>query len=41
MTPENIKPLLENAKEVQVRLGDCIAELRTLVSHSGEPIIAY
>jgi serine/arginine repetitive matrix protein 2 len=34
MTPENIKPLLENAKEVQARLGDCIAELRALVSNS-------
>jgi serine/arginine repetitive matrix protein 2 len=37
MTPENIKPLLENAKEVQARLGDCIAELRVLVSRSVEP----
>lgn len=37
MTPENIKPLLENAKEVQARLGDCIAELRVLVSRSAEP----
>lgn len=31
MTPENIKPLLENAKEVQARLGHCIAELRALI----------
>ena len=31
MTPENIRPLLENAREVQVRLGDCIAELGGLV----------
>jgi len=39
MTPENIKPLLENAKEVQARLGDCIAELRVLVSRSGPGMI--
>ncbi len=34
MTPENIKPLLENAKEVQSRLLGCIAELRVLVNKS-------
>ncbi|KAJ7498394.1 hypothetical protein B0H11DRAFT_1715007, partial [Mycena galericulata] len=32
MTPENIKPLLENAREVHVRLSDCIAEIRSLVA---------
>ncbi|KAJ7319443.1 hypothetical protein DFH08DRAFT_942345 [Mycena albidolilacea] len=32
MTPENIKPLLENAREVHARLSDCIAEIRTLLA---------
>jgi serine/arginine repetitive matrix protein 2 len=32
MTPENIKPLLKNAKDVQTRLLDCIAEIRVLVN---------
>lgn len=32
MTPENIKPLLENAKEVHVRLNECIAEIRSLLT---------
>ncbi|KAK7682077.1 hypothetical protein QCA50_014663 [Cerrena zonata] len=31
MTPENIRPLLENAKEVHARCSDCIAELRELL----------
>jgi hypothetical protein len=31
MTPENIKPLLDNAKEVQARLQDCIGEVRILL----------
>ncbi|KAJ7728869.1 hypothetical protein B0H16DRAFT_232436 [Mycena metata] len=31
MTPENIKPLLENAREVHARLSDCIAEIRSLL----------
>lgn len=31
MTPENIKPLLENAREVKRRLGDCIDEMRALL----------
>ena len=31
MTPENIKPLLENAKEVQVRCIECLGELRQLL----------
>lgn len=31
MTPENIKPLLESAKEVHVRCYECIRELRALV----------
>ncbi|KDQ57716.1 hypothetical protein JAAARDRAFT_35403 [Jaapia argillacea MUCL 33604] len=32
MTPENIKPLLENAKEVEVKLGECIGELKMLLA---------
>ena len=32
MAPENIKPLVENAKGVHVRLVECIAEIRV-----GEP----
>lgn len=32
MTPENIKPLLENAKEVHARLSDCIVEIRALIA---------
>ncbi|KAF9442540.1 hypothetical protein P691DRAFT_765119 [Macrolepiota fuliginosa MF-IS2] len=35
MTPENIKPLLENAKEVHARLGDCIMEIRRLLESDG------
>ncbi|KAH9940223.1 uncharacterized protein BXZ73DRAFT_99214 [Epithele typhae] len=31
MAPENIKPLLENAKEVHVRCAECIAELEALL----------
>ncbi|KAL4064673.1 hypothetical protein V8B97DRAFT_2111834 [Scleroderma yunnanense] len=31
MTPENIKPLLENAKEVHMRLNECIKEMRALI----------
>lgn len=31
MTPENIKPLLENAREVHARLNECLAELRALL----------
>lgn len=31
MTPENIKPLLENAKEVHARLNDCIKEMQALL----------
>ena len=31
MTPENLKPLLENALEVHTRCNDCIAELRSLL----------
>lgn len=31
MTPENIKPLLENAREVKRRLTDCIEEMRALL----------
>ncbi|TFK61550.1 hypothetical protein BDN72DRAFT_438768 [Pluteus cervinus] len=32
MTPENIKPLLENAREVHARLNECIVELKELLS---------
>jgi len=32
MTPDNIKPLLENAKEVHARLSDCILEIRALIA---------
>ncbi|CAL1703024.1 unnamed protein product [Somion occarium] len=32
MTPENIRPLLENAKEVHARCNECIAELRDLLA---------
>ncbi|KAJ7138187.1 hypothetical protein C8R44DRAFT_766994 [Mycena epipterygia] len=32
MTPENIRPLLENAREVHARLSDCIAEIRALLA---------
>ena len=31
MTPENIKPLLENAKEVHGKLHECIVEIRALI----------
>ena len=31
MTPENIKPLLENAREVDMRCRECIRELRVLL----------
>ncbi|KAF7322361.1 hypothetical protein HMN09_00013900 [Mycena chlorophos] len=37
MTPENIKPLLENAREVHARLTDCIAELRELLLVNAPP----
>ncbi|KAF9524755.1 hypothetical protein CPB83DRAFT_909652 [Crepidotus variabilis] len=36
MTPENIKPLLENAKEVHSRLCDCILEMERLVGRTKE-----
>jgi hypothetical protein len=32
MTPENIKPLLENAKEVHAKLHECIVEMRALIA---------
>jgi hypothetical protein len=32
MTPENIKPLLENAREVHLRCTECIGEMRLLLS---------
>ncbi|KIK93399.1 hypothetical protein PAXRUDRAFT_516961 [Paxillus rubicundulus Ve08.2h10] len=31
MTPDNIKPLLENAREVHSRCNECLRELRTLL----------
>ncbi|KAH9913710.1 uncharacterized protein B0H18DRAFT_1047727 [Fomitopsis serialis] len=34
MTPENIRPLLENAREVHARCGECIVELRALLATS-------
>ncbi|KIL63035.1 hypothetical protein M378DRAFT_198963 [Amanita muscaria Koide BX008] len=40
MTPENIKPLVENAKEVNGRLVECIAEIRTLLeSHKAVVVV--
>jgi hypothetical protein len=30
LTPENIKPLLEYAREVSTRLAECIGEAQTL-----------
>ena len=30
MTPENIRPLLENTREVYLHLGDCVEELGRL-----------
>jgi hypothetical protein len=32
MTPENIKPLLENAREVHARLTECIAAIQALLA---------
>jgi hypothetical protein len=32
MTPENIRPLLENAREVQARLAECVDEVRGLLA---------
>ncbi|KAJ7483050.1 hypothetical protein B0H11DRAFT_1862639 [Mycena galericulata] len=32
MTPRNIRPLLESAREVHARLSDCIAEIRSLLA---------
>jgi len=32
MTPDNLKPLLENAKEVHARCAECIGELKILLS---------
>ncbi|KAI5119246.1 hypothetical protein M0805_008797 [Coniferiporia weirii] len=34
MTPENIRPLLENARVVTARLYDCLMEVRTLLSRA-------
>lgn len=38
MTPENIRPLLENAREVHLRCGECIFELRALLATSAQLI---
>ena len=38
MTPENIKPLLENAKEVHVQLHECIVEIRALIEEGAAAI---
>ena len=39
MAPENMKPLVENAKEVHARLVECIAEIRALLeSHRSLPV---
>ena len=38
MTPENIKPLLENAKEVHVKLHECIVEIRALIDNGATAI---
>ena len=32
MTPENIRPLLENARDVYVRCSECIAEMKSLLA---------
>ncbi|KAI0628351.1 hypothetical protein C8Q77DRAFT_1068231 [Trametes polyzona] len=34
MTPENIKPLLENAREVHARCSECITELEALLNNA-------
>ena len=38
MTPENIKPLLENAKEVHMKLHECIVEIRALIDNGAVAI---
>lgn len=37
MTPENIRPLLENAREVHARCADCLDELRQLLAAYSRP----
>jgi hypothetical protein len=32
MTPENIRPLLDNAREVHARLTECVSEVRGLLA---------
>ena len=39
MTPENIRPLLENARAVTARLKTCIAEVRVLVENAEIDVI--
>ena len=38
MTPENIKPLLESAKEVHLKLHECIVEIRALIDNGAAAI---
>ncbi|KLO15378.1 hypothetical protein SCHPADRAFT_264249 [Schizopora paradoxa] len=38
MTPDNIKPLLENAKIVTTRLGECIREVKELLASRTESL---
>ncbi|KAI0089702.1 hypothetical protein BDY19DRAFT_992677 [Irpex rosettiformis] len=40
MTPENIRPLLENAKEVYAQCSDCIVELKQLLSVRTTVVVA-
>ena len=40
MTPENIRPLLENAKEVHARCTQCLDELRQLLAAYARPTAA-
>ncbi|KAH6905586.1 hypothetical protein BKA70DRAFT_1291645 [Coprinopsis sp. MPI-PUGE-AT-0042] len=41
LTPENIKPLLENAREVQSRLNHCIAEVQALLARArATPVVS-
>lgn len=35
MTPDNIKPLLDNAREVRARLGACVADVQALLASAG------
>ena len=37
MAPENIKPLLENAREVHSRCSECLVELEALLGNGSSP----